>query len=108
MKLKFKKDSFRNARGSYSRMLSLHCRKCNNLICAYQKDGNGSLLRLYFDRIMAPKELTGLQHIPITNIKHLNCKYCGKPIGNPYIYPIEKRKAFRLYQNAVTKKIVKS
>lgn len=107
MKLKFKKDSFRNARGNHSRLLNLHCRKCENLICVYQKDGTGRLLRLYFDRIISPYTISNLKDIPITNIKNLFCNNCSEPIGVPYIYPPEKRKAFRLYQNAVIKKIIK-
>ena len=104
---KFKKDKFRNARGSYSRLIEIKCRKCNSQIALYQKDGPGSLLRLYLDRIFSPKELTNLQKVDLDNIPLLKCKKCGELLGTPYVYDKEKRKAFRLYQDAVIKKITK-
>ncbi len=106
--MKFKKDSFRNARGSYSRALNILCRKCEHIVVVYQKDGPGNLRRLYMDRIFAPKELTDLQKKPINQIKILNCSNCKEILGTPYIYPKENRKAFRLYQDSVIKKIKKA
>ena len=90
MKLKFKKDRFRNARGSYSRLLEIKCRKCNKLICTYQKDGPGNLRRLYLDRIFTPEELKDLQKLELSKISILVCKGCREILGTPYIYPKEK------------------
>lgn len=73
----------------------------------YQKDGPGNLRRLYMDRIFSPEQLTGLQEIGIKDIKVLKCENCGEVLGTPYIYPKEKRNAFRLYTDAVVKKIRK-
>ena len=108
MKLKFKKDSFRNARKGYSKILEVRCGKCENPICSYQKDGRGSLMRLYFDRIISPEYLKDLQKIELSKISTLRCGKCGEVIGVPYIYSKENRKAFRLYQDAVIKKITKA
>ena len=96
---KFKKDKYREARGNYSRLLNVSCRKCNNLVAVYQKDGPGDLRRLYLDRIFTPRLNK--------DIKILKCSKCKEILGTFYIYPKENRKAFRLYQDAVIKKIRK-
>jgi hypothetical protein len=62
-KLELKRDKYKSTRGGYSRLLNLHCRKCNSLVAVYQKDGPGNLRRLYLDRILAPDKLVGLQTI---------------------------------------------
>jgi hypothetical protein len=59
------------------------------------------------DRIFAPAEFTNLQNLDIKNISVLKCKNCNEVLGTPYIYPEERRKAFRLYQDTVVKKIKK-
>jgi hypothetical protein len=107
MKTKFKKDKFSEARGSYSRLLNVCCRKCNSLVLTYQKDGPGNLRRLYLDRIFSPDKLTNLQKINLKNIGNLKCPNCGELLGVSYIYKKERRKAFRLYQDAIVKKIKK-
>ncbi|MDD2656483.1 MAG: hypothetical protein PHQ18_02860 [Patescibacteria group bacterium] len=103
----FKKDKYKTVRGSHSRLLNIYCRKCENIIAIYQKDGPGNLRRMYMDRIFNPEELTGLQSLNIKDVPILKCKKCNEILGTPYIYPKEKRKAFRLYQDAVIKKIRK-
>ena len=107
MKTKFKKDGFSNARGSYSKLLDIHCRKCNSLILTYQKDGPGNLRRLYLDRIFYPKNLTNLESKPWHKMLTLKCSKCKEDIGTPYIYKKERRKAFKVYQDAIIKKIRK-
>ncbi len=107
MNLKLKRDKYKSARGGYSRLLELRCRKCNSLIATYQKDGPGNLRRLYMDRIMSPKKLVNLQKESIKNIKHLKCNKCSFVVGIPYIYKKEKRNAFRIFQDALSKKIIK-
>jgi len=105
--LLFKRDKYKFARGGHSRLLNVCCRKCENIVLVYQKDGPGNLRRLYLDRIFEPAELVGLQVLSIKDVPMLKCKKCGEVLGTPYIYPKEKRKAFRLYQDAVIKKIIK-
>ena len=93
---KLKNDKFRKARGGYSRLLEIRCEKCNELLCYYQKDGSGSLKRMYIDRIVeayADAEKT------------LACHKCGRILGVRYIYEKEKRPAFRLFEGSVKKKI---
>ncbi len=106
-KFKFIKDKYKSSRGGYSRLLDLHCLMCSDTVVTYQKDGSGNLRRLYMDRIISPEKLTGLQHKNIKDIPPLKCDKCGFIIGMPYIYEREKRKAFRVFQDAIVKKIRK-
>lgn len=107
-KIKLKRDKYKSARGGYSRLLSLRCRKCDSTIASYQKDGPGNLRRLYMDRIVKPKKLVDLQKKSLKEIKPLKCGECGFIVGMPYIYQKEKRKAFRMFQDAIVKRIIKT
>jgi len=103
MDFKFKTDKYRKARGGYSRFLDIFCAHCAAKVLVYQKDGPGPLKRLYLDRIFAPEKLTNWQNMPLAKIFHLACGQCRTILGIPYVYPKEKRPAFRLFA-AVTKK----
>lgn len=107
MDFEFKKDKYKNARGTHLRLVNLHCRVCGNLFAIYQKDGPGNLRRLYMDRIFYPKKLTNLQDKPLNKIPTLKCSKCKEVIATPYIYSKENRKAFKVYQNMIVKKIRK-
>ena len=97
--MKFKYDKFKNARGGYSRFLEIKCRKCDRVICKYQKDGPGNLRRLYIDRILEPA-------VNIST-RLLVCD-CGETLGMKIVYKKEARPAYRLFVDAVLKKVVKS
>ncbi len=103
----FKRDKFKHARGGYSRLLDISCRSCETPILVYQKDGPGNLRRLYMDRIFSPEKLTGLEKGNVKNVQPLRCPKCSEIVGTPYIYKKENRLAFRLYQDAVVKKVKK-
>jgi hypothetical protein len=105
MDFEFKKDKYKIARGTYSRLLNLHCRVCGNILAIYQKDGPGDLRRLYMDRILYPKKLTNLEKKSLKKIKVLRCSKCDEDIGTPYVYKKENRKAFKVYQDAIVKKV---
>ena len=105
--MKFKKDKYKSARGGHSRLLDVCCRKCESVVVVYQKDGPGNLRRLYLDRIFSPAEMVGLQALNIKDVPALKCKKCGEILGTPCIYIKEKRKAFRLYQDSVIKRLKK-
>lgn len=107
LEFSFKKDKYKSARGGHSRLLNVCCRKCENIVVVYQKDGPGNLRRLYLDRIFAPDNLVGLQNFNIDDVPTLKCKKCSEILGTPYIYSKEKRKAFRLYQDFVIKRLRK-
>lgn len=97
--MKFKNDRYKKARGGYSRILEISCEKCGSYVCEYQKDGPGSLRRMYQDRITGPK-------VSISN-KSLKCPQ-GHLLGVKIIYKKENRPAFRLVVDTVKKKIIKS
>ena len=107
MKFILKRDKYKSARGGYSRLLDILCRNCEHVVVVYQKDGPGNLRRMYLDRIFSPEEMTGLQTLDIKEVPMLKCPHCGEILGTPYIYAKEKRPAFRLYQDAVIKRIRK-
>lgn len=97
-KSKLKNDKYKKVRGGYSRLLQISCQKCGSLICLYQKDGAGNLRRMYIDRI---------DEASVTlNRKDLSCSK-GHLLGVKIIYEKENRPAFRLFVDAVTKKIIK-
>ena len=102
-----KRDKYKHARGGDSRLLNIFCRKCERLVVVYQKDGPGNLYRLYLDRILEPAELANLDKFTLKDIKPLRCPACQEFLATPYIYPKEKRPAFRLYSDAVFKRLKK-
>lgn len=95
----FKKDKYRKNRGDYSRFLHIFCDSCEKPLFLYQKDGPGDLKRVYIDRILAPD-------VPFKK-GEFTCSHCKKIRGTFFIYEKEKRKAIRLYQGAIKKKIGK-
>jgi hypothetical protein len=96
---KMRNDKYRQARGGYSRVLTISCEKCGSLVCRYQKDGPGALRRMYIDRI-SDAEVS-------LNRKILSCSK-DHLLGVKIIYEKEKRLAFRLFVDAVKKKISKA
>lgn len=91
-----KKDKYRKSRGDYSRLLDISCEHCGNHICFYQKDGPGPLRRLYIDRIIDIKP---------TN-KFLKCPSCNRDLGMEIMYKKENRPAYRLFVDAIVKKVI--
>ena len=96
-KYSLKNDAFRAARGGYARLLNIHCRKCKQFSFVYQKDGSGNIRRLYRDRILGMGKTSPA----------LNCISCKELLGTRITYPKESRTAYRLYQDAVIKKVRK-
>lgn len=105
--IKLKKDKYRRARGGHSRLLEIRCEHCNHVVTLYQKDGPGPLKRMYLDRIMGPGKLVNIINAPRGKVSEFVCGKCKRTLGIFYIYQKEKRPAFRLFEGAVTKKIVK-
>lgn len=97
--MKLKNDRYKKTRGGYSRILEISCEKCGSYVCEYQKDGPGSLKRMYYDRIFSPK-------VSILN-KSLKCPQ-DHLLGVKMVYKKENRPAFRLFVDAVKKKIIKA
>ena len=99
MKSIFKNDQYKKSRGGYSRLLEIRCERDNHFFFRYQKDGPGSLKRMYIDRIINPKNL---------DLKNgLICPEDGELLAIPIIYKKENRPALRIFVGAIKKKIVK-
>jgi|SRR3989338_851904 len=94
--MKLKSDKYRRTRGGHSRLLDLSCSKCSTHLFYYQKDGPGILKRTYLDRIIGTK---------ITK-PNLICPKCKELLGVLIIYKKENRSALRLFEGAVSKKII--
>lgn len=93
-----KSDSYRSTRGGWSRIIEVSCEKCEHLVCKYQKDGPGPLKRMYWDRII---------DFMLTKDK-FRCPHCKTLLGIEILYEKESRRAYRLFQDSVKKKIIKS
>lgn len=105
MEFKFKNDKYRKVRGMRTRLIDLLCRVCGNHVMVYQKDDYpGRLRRLYFDRIFFPTILVNLERKPLKHVRVLRCSKCKEDLGTPYVYKKERRKAFKVYQDAFVKK----
>jgi hypothetical protein len=94
---KLKSDKYRKSRGGYSRVIKLSCAKCGQLISFYQKDGPGTLKRVYLDRLIEWSKLGS----------ELRCDSCKTLLGNYSIYKKENRPAYMLIPDAISKKLVK-
>lgn len=99
----FKDDKYKKTRGGYSRLLDITCDYCKKHICFYQKDGPNNLRRLYIDRIFEPKVSISSKNLFCPDKHLIGIKIVYNPAYNP-----EKRPAFRLFAEAIRKKIVKS
>lgn len=99
MKTALKNDKYKKARGGPSRALEISCATCGKHLLTYQKDGIGSLKRLYVDRIIDPPEKAVHEN--------LSCDNCEAKIGSAYIYEKESREAIILNQGSFAKKLKK-
>lgn len=102
-KHRLKNDHFRRSRGGTARFLDLYCGKCRHHLLLYQKDGPGQLLRLYFDRIFDPPEVTEKLTAAGVAPPALRCLHCDQVVGTPMIYEREHRRAYLLRPGAVVK-----
>lgn len=90
------RDKYRSARGGHSKILDIACSHCGSHIAYYQKDGPGTLKRMYLDRILDGAASKG----------DLSCAKCGRTLGSLITYQKEGRLAYRLYVDSVTRKAV--
>jgi hypothetical protein len=99
-KIILKNDEYKKSRGGRTYFFNILCQECGRPVCLYQKDGRpGHLRRMYIDRISKNK-------VPISG-KYFNCPD-GHLLGLRIIYDRENRPAFRLFVDAVIKKIIKT
>jgi len=105
---KFERDSAYKKRGGTAEWLLLKCGVCRTEQMFYQKDGQGSLFRLYLDRITSSDGLRPFSRTNIDNIRALNCFSCEAIIGAPMIYQKDEhpRVAIRLVDSGVIKQVI--
>jgi hypothetical protein len=108
-----KRDSFLANRRGVFRFYTITCRCCATTLCLYQKDGFGSLRRLYLDRVMMDRSAQELSPNLIQEFaqefaidKKLVCRHCGLMLGLGYVYQRENRPAIALFQDAIVKRPV--
>ena len=108
--IKLKHDHYRRIRGGTAALIELRCAKCTHALLLYQKDGEGSLLRCYLNRILAPIELERLQRDPAIrkpgDMPPLICPSCAAPVGFPMRHH-DQRLAFRLLRGSFQKRVVR-
>ncbi len=106
-KHELKKDRFHKARGGTSSFFNLFCANCQQWLLLYQKDGPGTLYRLYLDRIHAPENLAELTEKytvqTVKNVPPLKCSSCNALIAAAMVYQLESRLAYRLKRGAFSK-----
>lgn len=93
-------DKYKEARGGWSRMLSITCKSCDRFLFFYQKDGPGPLKRSYLDRIES--------YIPsFNNHGYFHCPYCKECLGFSEPYKKENnRPAIRWAMIGIAYKII--
>lgn len=95
--IKLKNDRFRKTRGGASKLLTLVCGNCRTKLFDYQKDGKGTIIRLYLDRIVLNHQNIAMEG------GNIACPDCQKILGNVSIYKKESREALFLERGAVVK-----
>ena len=101
----FQKDHYKTSRGGRSHLLEIFCAKCENKLFYYQKDGPGPLKRMYLDRIINSGSLKN-QKFSIKKVSDLMCPACHDLLGMAIVYKKESRPAYRLFVEAINKKVV--
>ncbi|MBP7708446.1 hypothetical protein KA107_02080 [Candidatus Pacearchaeota archaeon] len=108
-KIKIKKDKHFRKRGGTTKIITVSCKACGNLLFVYQKDGPGWLKRCYLNRILFPEEYASLQKNKLLKIPkdlgNLKCS-CGSLIGTP-IQHKDSRLAFKLVRKSFKRKTPK-
>jgi len=105
--IELKNDKYKRSRGGHSKLLDIQCAKCHEHLFNYQKDGTGTLKRMYLDRIYDSMRYSGLENISIKDVPKLICPKCNEIIGLPYTYKKENRSALRIVNVGVVKKMMK-
>lgn len=86
-----------------TKIISLGCRKCDNPVVEYKKQGTGGLVRILIGRIQGPPSLLSLKQAgKKSDLPPLTCGGCGALIGTPTIYE-GKRLAYRLIKGSFKK-----
>ncbi len=86
-----------------SRFLAIHCSKCDTFIAKYRKEGSGSLIRMYLERISAPEESpTEFKNSLKEKSARLSCYGCSQTLGK--LNPKSSPASYNLIKGAYRKK----
>lgn len=105
---KIERDKFSERRGGKSTIYEISCASCETSIMHYQKDGKGSLIRCYVDRILDIQNIKPINNntesTPIEDYKSLICGGCDSLIGTSMVYKPENRLAFYMHKGTFSRK----
>jgi hypothetical protein len=85
-------------------ILQISCSQCDSFLLTYRKDGAGTLLKIYLDRIIdTPVEM----HIPgiqeKSRMSPFVCPKCQNTVGVPMLDPSNNRLAYRVIRGSIKK-----
>lgn len=87
-----------------SHIFNLHCAKCDIRVVRYRKEGSGSLVRLYLDKISEPKSLSDFKRVGSkSELPPLSCPNCDVLIGVPMTHGNGNRPAYHLIKGTTRK-----
>ncbi|MFA7301209.1 MAG: hypothetical protein WC069_02790 [Candidatus Shapirobacteria bacterium] len=97
-KIKFTSDKYTKGRGSFSKRVFVKCVNCSEVIFNYQKEGNGAIEKLFFDKI--------LDNFGVKKESKLVCPKCEKILGSRFVFGKDKKQAFKVYPGAIYYRIL--
>ena len=98
MKKLFTYDRYPHGR-PVSKKVEIKCINCTAIQFSYQKEGNGTLEKLFLDLI--------LDNNQIKNNQKLVCAQCDKILGTKFSHGPANRLAFKLYPGSIYYKVLK-
>ncbi len=112
LNISIQRDKYSERREGKSNVYEIACANCDTPLMIYQKDGKGSLIRCYVDRIFAIDNIEGLNkdedesnpEVDLNQINNITCNNCHTLIGTSMIYKPEKRPAFHMIKGAFSRK----
>lgn len=86
-----------------SRFLTILCAQCGTFIAKYRKEGSGSLIRMYLERISIPDDCPAeFKDSLKEKSARLSCYQCGQTIGK--LNPKSSPASYNLIKSAYRKK----
>jgi hypothetical protein len=86
-----------------SRFLAIHCAKCDTFIAKYRKEGSGSLIRMYLERMTTPDDSPNeFKKTLKEKVVRLSCYKCGQILGK--LNPNSSPASYNLIKGAYRKK----
>jgi len=88
-----------------SRSFNIFCSQCNEFILRYQKQGSGSLIRIYIKNILEPEQFKKFKNLKLkSEIPRLDCPRCLQRVGINIIHKSGGFPAYRMIKGSFFKK----